>query len=1601
MTLKLVVTTNVDGDVFELVLKNARYGVGRRPDNDLRIKETYISGYHAELVRDASGNYGVADLGSSNGTFLNGRRIAGREVIKAGDVLKFGILKVEVKEQAEGMPKIVALKDHPAFSKPETAATGAIAVGKKNAVTAAVASVPAREPVKTGASSEALEKMWQARLDAEKKIASELQKSARAREDEVKALQREISEVRESLGRVESENASIRKDAGLSAKEARSAGEKLEQRGIEVEKLKASVAAQDLELTRLRAKVEEEQAHAAAAAKEQARIDRSAKDQADRDDARVKQLTGDLESARADLDKLRQQLEVSTAKVAEAGRERSNLEKASKETSSRLEVQSKQLAKELASSRSELEKTRQELDELQSAATEAAKERDLLRKAVQEKDREISGAEAKLGKSALLTATVKELTEKLAGFEADLNKEAKARESAERELGIRESELAAGRGRIEFLQAELDRQTNDASAAKDGLAREVDDLRKRVETSAAEMARLASERDESKRMLEHGRAEAGKEEARAKKERTVLAARVADLEKVLESARKEIDEKGAALLESESRSGDLESKVAELAPLSAKLATVESALREALASGDSLVEDKASALARIAELEEKLKGEAEVRADLVARLEERSAQISAVEEEKLSLVSSFEKSRNEANQETKAAVEALKSELGDLESKLRATESKLSESRRLFAEAEKRSASLAKECDQWKERSGAAGENLEELKARLKVALETGSALSAEKDALVAEAAKQNDAIRLAKAESNELRLELNRLREESEKSLDELNGKLRSRVGELDTHLSRERIRAEEAEQNLATLRGRLGELETELKGSRGESEQLRSRGEESSRTIGRLQAELNREVAERTRLSSTLEEKVEQSNRHLAEIDELKLALESKEREIVEREQQIQHAESETVQKLRAAMAEQKSVQVAAEERAAKAQREKQTLSGSFERLRVQLEQTGEELRRAREIEEELKHAKGLLARRLEKEEASNTELAARIKEEAIAALANKELIEKLEQQIRENESEAVRREHEQVLALQADLSRAGRRAAEDERRRRELEAEVEKLQDLRRRADDEILGLGAMLMQRESETNQTRDLLSATEGMRVELATRLAGESSTVESQARAIEALRQELAETHARFTTAEAAMVNRHQEEMGALLGDLRSEKSRREGLEVDLANTREGLSAALRQAREDSVKKQAALLAQGNEKLSAVEDELTAVIRSREEVELQRNALEDELNQREEEIEALAERVEDLEIRLREEFEARQVVHRNLESTRDGFSTMLRANWGHLADARSQLAFETEDRIEAESELSRTRDEVARLNAALDDSVRERRTVVREWEDRYETLRQEKLTLASEDADLRQIREQILSASGERRAIEDEISSLSAALRESQIREAEFRAQRETLLAEREQLKAGLNAARLELSLMQKRTVEFRDQAVKQEETIASAERRIQSLRKLETEIENAVERKRQQQLLSRGDVFSDFPEISKTAAENVPDEEFFRKLIAKLDLIDDLAKRYDNKWLYPRVAEQLGVLKRSFVDFLQDHSVRQFDLQPGTVLSLAERKRIKLVPNGARKPENGSNGQPSCVVETLRPGYVFQNGSKDVIIRKAEVVVS
>ncbi|HEX8071449.1 MAG TPA: FHA domain-containing protein [Pyrinomonadaceae bacterium] len=95
--------TTPDGQ-FEAQLQltpgGRRLNVGRASDSDLALEHPSVSKIHAALVLNREGTLLVADTGSTNGTYINGRRIAYGEArqIEEGDVVGFGDAEVRFRK---------------------------------------------------------------------------------------------------------------------------------------------------------------------------------------------------------------------------------------------------------------------------------------------------------------------------------------------------------------------------------------------------------------------------------------------------------------------------------------------------------------------------------------------------------------------------------------------------------------------------------------------------------------------------------------------------------------------------------------------------------------------------------------------------------------------------------------------------------------------------------------------------------------------------------------------------------------------------------------------------------------------------------------------------------------------------------------------------------------------------------------------------------------------------------------------------------------------------------------------------------------------------------------------------------------------------------------------------------------------------------------------------------------------------------------------------------------------------------------------------------------------------------------------------------------
>lgn len=107
--------------------------IGRDPACDITLPLEYLSRKHLELeVR--SGHLYIKDLGSSNGTFLNGHKITESE-IKSGDKIKLDVLTFEVTGPSHDANKTIIRTVAP---KPSTQTTSKVSSSSNKATAAKV-----------------------------------------------------------------------------------------------------------------------------------------------------------------------------------------------------------------------------------------------------------------------------------------------------------------------------------------------------------------------------------------------------------------------------------------------------------------------------------------------------------------------------------------------------------------------------------------------------------------------------------------------------------------------------------------------------------------------------------------------------------------------------------------------------------------------------------------------------------------------------------------------------------------------------------------------------------------------------------------------------------------------------------------------------------------------------------------------------------------------------------------------------------------------------------------------------------------------------------------------------------------------------------------------------------------------------------------------------------------------------------------------------------------------------------------------------------------------------------------------------------------------
>src|SRR5512139_352611 len=81
------------GETYWFNLEKEKTTIGRSEDNDIPLADPFSSGHHV-LITCTDEGYRIRDSGSKNGTFLNGKKVAGETDLKKGDEILVGSTRI-------------------------------------------------------------------------------------------------------------------------------------------------------------------------------------------------------------------------------------------------------------------------------------------------------------------------------------------------------------------------------------------------------------------------------------------------------------------------------------------------------------------------------------------------------------------------------------------------------------------------------------------------------------------------------------------------------------------------------------------------------------------------------------------------------------------------------------------------------------------------------------------------------------------------------------------------------------------------------------------------------------------------------------------------------------------------------------------------------------------------------------------------------------------------------------------------------------------------------------------------------------------------------------------------------------------------------------------------------------------------------------------------------------------------------------------------------------------------------------------------------------------------------------------------------------------
>lgn len=124
MKARLVLTSKDRQTVQEVPFDRPSITIGRKPSNDLTFNRPEISGSHAAFLFE-NNQYFVMDLGSTNGTLLNGAQLVAREKysLQDKDLVTVNPYNIQFIVEDESMDTMIEVSAQPAAQKKKGSGT--------------------------------------------------------------------------------------------------------------------------------------------------------------------------------------------------------------------------------------------------------------------------------------------------------------------------------------------------------------------------------------------------------------------------------------------------------------------------------------------------------------------------------------------------------------------------------------------------------------------------------------------------------------------------------------------------------------------------------------------------------------------------------------------------------------------------------------------------------------------------------------------------------------------------------------------------------------------------------------------------------------------------------------------------------------------------------------------------------------------------------------------------------------------------------------------------------------------------------------------------------------------------------------------------------------------------------------------------------------------------------------------------------------------------------------------------------------------------------------------------------------------------------------